>query len=116
MNREISLKEIYYDFDNANLLPESKYTLDKIVMLLSSNPTIKLEFGSHTDSRGTVEYNQQLSDARAKSVVDYLIGSGIGRNRLSWKGYGKSNPVVKHAVTEEEHRLNRRTTFKIIER
>ncbi len=116
LNREISLKEIYYDFDNANLLPESKYTLDKIVMLLSSNPTIKLEFGSHTDSRGTVEYNQQLSDARAKSVVDYLIGSGIGRNRLSWKGYGKSNPVVKHAVTEEEHRLNRRTTFKIIER
>lgn len=49
-------------------------------------------------------------------MVDYLIASGISRNRLSWKGYGKTNPVVKNAVTEEEHRLNRRTTFKIIER
>ena len=114
--REISINEIYYDFDNANLLPQSRFSLDKIILLLSSNPTLKLEFGSHTDTRGSAEYNLQLSNARAKSVVDYLIASGISRNRLSWKGYGKTNPVVKNAVTEEEHRLNRRTTFKIIER
>ncbi len=114
--REISINEIYYDFDNANLLPQSKASLDRIILLLSSNPTLKLEFGSHTDTRGSVEYNMQLSNARAKSVVDYLVASGISRNRLSWKGYGKSNPVVKNAVTEEEHRLNRRTTFRIVER
>lgn len=115
-DREISINEIYYDFDNANLLPQSRVSLDRIILLLSSNPTLKLEFGSHTDTRGSVDYNLQLSNARAKSVVDYLITSGISRYRLTWKGYGKSNPVVKNAVTEEEHRLNRRTTFKIIER
>ena len=97
-------------------LTSARLLLVVVILLLSSNPTLKLEFGSHTDTRGSAEYNLQLSNARAKSVVDYLIASGISRNRLSWKGYGKTNPVVKNAVTEEEHRLNRRTTFKIIER
>lgn len=114
--REISLHEIYYNFDSANLSPESKDALHRIVLLLNSNPTLKLEFGSHTDMRGTDEYNEKLSVDRAKSVVDYLVGAGINRTRLTWKGYGKRYPVVENAITEEEHRLNRRTTFKIVEK
>ena len=113
--REIFLYDIYYNFDSAKLLPESKHALDRIILLLQSNPTLKLEFGSHTDSRGTHEYNDKLSEARAKSVVDYLVNAGINRTRLSWKGYGKRYPLIANPATEGEHRMNRRTSFKIVE-
>ncbi len=113
--REIQLHEIYYNFDSAKLSSASKASLDRIVMLLESNPNLKLEFASHTDSRGTDEYNDELSWQRAKSVVDYLVQTGINKNRLTWKGYGKRYPIVKNAATEGEHRLNRRTTFTITE-
>lgn len=113
--REIVINEIYYNFDSATLTAASKTSLDRIIMLLTSNPSLKLEFGSHTDLRGTDEYNLKLSEERAKSVVTYLVSNGISGARLSWKGYGKSKPIISNAVTEEEHRLNRRTTFKIIE-
>ena len=113
--REIFLYDIYYNFDSAKLLPESKAALDRIILLLQSNPTLKLEFGSHTDSRGTHEYNDKLSEERAKSVVDYLVNAGINRTRLSWKGYGKRHPLIAKPATEGEHRMNRRTSFKIIE-
>ena len=85
-------------------------------MLLESNPNLKLEFGSHTDARGTDEYNDELSWQRAKSVVDYLVQAGIAKNRLTWRGYGKRYPIIKNAVTEGEHRLNRRTTFIITDK
>ena len=114
--REIQLHDIYYNFDSAKLSPDSKASLDRIVMLMESNPTLKLEFGSHTDARGTVEYNDELSWQRAKSVVDYLVEAGIAKNRLTWKGYGKRYPIIKNAVTEGEHRLNRRTTFIITDK
>jgi outer membrane protein OmpA-like peptidoglycan-associated protein len=113
--REIFLYDIYYNFDSAKLLPDSKTALDRIILLLQSNPTLKLEFGSHTDSRGTHEYNDKLSEQRAKSVVDYLVNAGIDSTRLSWKGYGKRHPLIAKPATEGEHRMNRRTSFKIIE-
>jgi len=113
--REIILNEIYYNFDSAILTADSRASLDRIIMLMNSNPTLKLEFGSHTDIRGSYEYNQNLSEERAKSVVAYLIKNGISNSRLTWRGYGKSKPIIENAVTEEEHRLNRRTTFKIVE-
>ena len=113
--REIFLYDIYYNFDSAKLLPDSKAALDRIILLLQSNPTLKLEFGSHTDSRGTHEYNDKLSEERAKSVVNYLVNAGINRTRLSWKGYGKRHPLIAKPVTEGEHRMNRRTSFKIVE-
>ncbi len=114
--REVQLHDIYYNFDSANLSPSSKASLDRIVMLLESNPNLKLEFGSHTDARGTDEYNDELSWQRAKSVVDYLVQAGIAKNRLTWKGHGKRYPIIKNAVTEGEHRLNRRTTFIITDK
>lgn len=110
-HREIQLNDIHYSFDSAKLSPLSKASLNRIVMLMESNPNLKLEFGSHTDSRGTHAYNDELSWQRAKSVVDYLVEAGISKDRLTWKGYGKRYPLIKNPATEGEHRLNRRTTF-----
>lgn len=86
------VENIFYDFDKASLRPESKAALDEMVTMLRDNPNVTIEMGSHTDRVGTEEYNMALSDRRAKSVVDYLIGAGIPADRLSWKGYGKSVP------------------------
>ena len=86
------VENIFYDFDRATLRPESKEALDELAQMLKDNPNVTLEMGSHTDRVGTEEYNIDLSDRRAKSVVDYLVEAGIPIERLSWKGYGKSVP------------------------
>lgn len=86
------VENIFYDFDKATLRPESKEALDEMAVMLRDNPNVTVEMGSHTDRVGTAEYNDALSDRRAKSVVDYLVGAGIAPERLTWKGYGKSVP------------------------
>ena len=86
--------------------------------LLTDNPQYKIEFGSHTDCRGDEKYNQRLSEARAKSVFKYCTLRDIDAKRLTYKGYGESQPKVScdcPSCTEEQHQLNRRTEFKIIE-
>jgi outer membrane protein OmpA-like peptidoglycan-associated protein len=92
--------------------------LDSILIFFKENPDLKIEIGSHTDSRGSDEYNNKLSQARAQSVVDYLIGKGIPEDRLLAHGYGKTmlvnNCVTGAPCSEEEHQKNRRTTFKVI--
>ena len=104
---------IFYDFDKSTLRPESISELDRMVLLMSQNPTIKIELSSHTDNVGSNEYNITLSQARAQSVVDYLISKGISKDRLVAKGYGKSIPIATND-TEEGRQLNRRTEFKIL--
>jgi outer membrane protein OmpA-like peptidoglycan-associated protein len=115
--KEIVIPNIYYDYDKATLRPESKTVLDSLVVFFKVNNAINVEIGSHTDSRGSDEYNQKLSQARAQSVVDYLIEKGIDRLRLIAKGYGESRPVngCTNGVncSEEEHQKNRRTTFRV---
>ena len=86
------MENIFYDFDKATLRPESKEALDEMAQMLRDNPGVTIEMGSHTDRVGTEEYNMDLSDRRAKSVVDYLIEAGIASDRLTWKGYGESVP------------------------
>lgn len=113
-NEEYVIENIYYDFDKATLRPESKLELDKLVKLLKENPNLLVEINSHTDERGTHEYNMKLSQARAESVVNYLIEHGISSDRLIARGYGKTRPVIPHARTEEEHQVNRRTSFRIL--
>ena len=110
----IVLKNIFYETDSYALKPESKYELDKIVAFLQSNPLIHIEIRGHTDNVGTMEYNQTLSENRARSVVDYLIEKGIDSNRLVYKGFGMSQPVDNNE-TEEGRANNRRTELKIIE-
>lgn len=86
------VENIFYDFDKATLRPESKQALDEMAQMLRDKPNVTIEMGSHTDRKGTDEYNVDLSDRRAKSVVDYLTAAGISSDRLTWKGYGESVP------------------------
>ena len=111
---EYLIENIYYDFDKATLKEESKKELDKLAQLLKLNPNLIVQINSYCDERGSDEYNLKLSQARAQAVVDYLISKGISTNRLIAKGWGKANPVVPNATSEEEHQLNRRTTFNIV--
>lgn len=116
--RPVTLNKIFYDLDKANIREEASTDLDKIVRFLVDNPTYKIEIASHTDSRGSDEYNLDLSQKRAQAVVDYLVRKGIDKNRLIAKGYGESKLVNKcsNGITcsEEEHQQNRRTEFTII--
>ena len=96
------VENIFYDYDKATLRPESTEALDELVKLLKDNPNITIEMTSHTDRHGTAEYNIDLSNRRAKSVVDYLIAAGISPDRLKYQGFGKSRPKT---VTKRVNRL-----------
>jgi outer membrane protein OmpA-like peptidoglycan-associated protein len=113
VGKKIVLNNIFYDFDKATLRPESKSELERLIALLNEYPTMKIELGAHTDSRGTNEYNRVLSANRAKSVVDYLIQGGIAPGKLVSKGYGEEQPIATND-TDEGRQLNRRTEFKIL--
>jgi peptidoglycan-associated lipoprotein len=141
IDKPIELPNIFYDFGKWDLRPESMVSLDKLVETLNDNPSVTIELMSHTDSRDTEEYNQDLSQKRAQSVVQYLIEKGKETARLSPKGYGESNPkVVDDAIaaqnsflksgtslseqyintlaSEEQkeiaHQINRRTEFRVM--
>ncbi|NEM96295.1 OmpA family protein [Pontibacter burrus] len=112
--KPIVLENIFYDFDKANIRPDAAIELDKLVEILQDNPNISIELSSHTDARGSDIYNQDLSQRRAESAVEYIISKGIDRSRITAKGYGESRPVVRNAKTEEDHQRNRRTEFKVV--
>jgi len=117
-NREIVLENIYYDYDKWDIRPDAEPTLNRLAEVLRQNPEIRIQLGSHTDCRGNDAYNQNLSQRRAQSAVNYLISKGIDGSRLSAKGYGESQPAALCACsscTEAEHQTNRRTTFKVVE-
>jgi len=141
IDKPIELPNIFYDFNKYDLRPESMVSLDKLVETLNDNPNVTIELMSHTDSRDTEEYNYELSQRRAQSVVQYLIEKGIEPDRLSAKGYGESSPKVVDASvvnqasflktgitlteeyinslpTEEQkeiaHQINRRTEFRVL--
>ncbi len=98
---------ILFDTDSARIRPESLPTLDEVVRLLSGEPSWSLTIEGHTDSTGTPEHNQALSESRARSVRDYLIGKGVAASRLTAVGYGQSKPVADNA-TELGRAQNRR--------
>jgi outer membrane protein OmpA-like peptidoglycan-associated protein/tetratricopeptide (TPR) repeat protein len=115
----VKIENIFYGFDSANLRPESKPGLDSLLQILKDNPAIKIEISSHTDSKGNDKYNQKLSQARAQSVVDYMIGLGIPAERMVAKGYGESKPIAPNTLPNgkdnpDGRQLNRRTEFKVI--
>jgi len=117
-NKEIVLENIYYDFDKWNIRTDAEPSLIKLYSLLNQNPGIKVQLASHTDCRGQENYNQELSQKRAQSAVEYLIEKGIQSDRLTAKGYGESSPAISCSCNdcdEDEHQANRRTTFKILE-
>ena len=133
VEKAIVLENIYYDFNKSDIRADAAVELDKLVLLLKDNIEIDIELGSHTDSRSSVEYNQDLSQRRAQSAVDYIISKGIDADRLVAKGYGESTPfifsrngkeitltdeVINSVEGEEErerlHQMNRRTEFKVL--
>ncbi|MES2514218.1 MAG: OmpA family protein [Bacteroidota bacterium] len=113
VGQSIILKNIFFDFDKATIRSESANELDRLIKLLTENPTLKIELGSHTDSKGSDDYNQKLSQSRSQSVVTYLIGKGISADRLVAKGYGETVPVATND-TDAGRQENRRTEFKIL--
>ena len=136
----VLIDNIFYAFDKATLLPESKNALDSLILMLNENPNITIELSAHTDYRGAEAYNKKLSQKRAESVVKYLINHGIAADRLTAVGYGEEKPkTIRRKVAErypwlkendvltEEfilklkpeqqetaNALNRRTEFKVL--
>jgi outer membrane protein OmpA-like peptidoglycan-associated protein/tetratricopeptide (TPR) repeat protein len=121
LSREpIVVKNIYYPFDQSYLTEQSKTVIDTTILpILLNNPAIIIELSSHTDWLGSDKYNKRLSQSRAESVVQYLIGKGIESKRLVAKGYGEDVPLVPNAFPDgrdnpDGRAKNRRTEFKII--
>ena len=106
------LENIFFDFDKNDLLTSSITELNKLYEMLTKNPDIKIEIGGHTDNDGKDEYNLELSENRAKSVVGWLVNKGIDANRLSYKGYGEKYPIVENSSAENKAK-NRRTEVTI---
>lgn len=120
LNKPVVLPNIYFDLDKSAIRPDAAAELAKLVKLMQDNPTWKVEISSHTDSRASNSYNMKLSQRRAEAVVAYLISKGVDRQRLTSKGYGESQLVNRCAdnvpCPEEEHQVNRRTTFTILDK
>ena len=103
----VLVRNVFFEFDKADITPESSTALDRLVNMLNDNPTITIELSAHTDSRGSDTYNKRLSQKRAESVVKYLSSKGIEEERLIPVGYGESLPkVVNRKLTEEYKFLN----------
>jgi outer membrane protein OmpA-like peptidoglycan-associated protein len=115
---DVVLNAIYFDFNKSNVTKEAAFELDKLVEAMKANPTMVIMAKSHTDNRGSDKYNMTLSNARAKSTVQYVISKGIAKERISGQGYGESEPKVdcKENCTEEQHAQNRRSEFLIVKK
>jgi outer membrane protein OmpA-like peptidoglycan-associated protein/Tol biopolymer transport system component len=122
-NIPTTLANVFFDLNKTVLRPESFIELNKLRDLLNQNPTMKIEIGGHTDTRGDAKDNQILSEGRAKSVVAYLVQQGIAADRLTSKGYGETMPVITDEQIaamktpeeqEKAHQKNRRTEYKFI--
>lgn len=114
----IKIDNIYYDLDKSNIRSDASAELNKLVELMNKYPKMKIEFGSHTDSRSSAKYNKTLSTKRAKAAVTYIVNQGVSSKRIIAAGYGESKLVNKCKdgvnCTEEEHQQNRRTEIKIL--
>lgn len=110
----IVLQGVTFEFDKARLTPNAKVILDGVASALEGRPDIKVEIGGHTDAKGSDAYNLKLSDRRAASVVQYLVGKGIAPARMTSHGYGEAIPVADNA-TDEGRELNRRVELKVTE-
>ncbi len=114
----LELKPIFFDLNKSNIRPNAAIELAKILDVMEQNPNIKVDIRSHTDSRNSKDYNEKLSDRRAKSTMAWLVKNGIDKKRLTSKGYGESQLLNKCSdgvkCTESEHQVNRRSEFIIM--
>ena len=113
IDKPIVLQNIYYDFDEYYIRPDALPELRRLIKILNDNPNIMIQMGSHTDTNGTDPYNKTLSENRAKAVVKYLADNGISPSRLSWFGFGESEPLIYPETNDQDEQANRRTEFRI---
>lgn len=122
-DKPVLLENVFFDLSKATLRPESFVELNKLVSFLNENSSLKIEIGGHTDTRGDEKENQKLSQDRALAVYNYLVENGIEKERLTYKGYGESMPVISDEQIaklstdkekEKAHQANRRTEYKVI--
>lgn len=120
---QIVLRNIFFDLDKYTLKPESKAELDRLYSLMKENPKLEIELSGHTDTQGSAVYNQQLSENRAKAVVEYLVEMGIDRKRFQYKGWGEEKPIIpdtsiakmaSQAEKDAAHANNRRTEIRVL--
>ena len=119
INEPIRLNNIYYDYDDDKILLDAEQDLNVILELMNEYPDMVIELSSHTDARGLTKYNEDLSQRRANSAKSWLLSRGVTDERITAVGYGESQ-ILNQCVngvkcSDEEHRFNRRTEFKIIE-
>ena len=119
----LPLANVFFDLNKSTLRKESFVELNKLFEFLDENKLTKIEIGGHTDTRGNAKDNQILSENRARSVYEYILEKGIDKSRLSYKGYGQTQPkisdseIAKMASDKEKeaaHQTNRRTEYKIV--
>jgi OOP family OmpA-OmpF porin len=108
------LEGVNFEFDKADLLPSAYPVLDKDIKILANDPKLNVSIEGHCDIRGTDEYNQRLSERRAKAVFNYFASKGISKKRMRAVGFGRSRPLVPN-TSEENMAKNRRVEVKVIE-
>jgi outer membrane protein OmpA-like peptidoglycan-associated protein len=113
VGEKVVLRNIFFETDKYELLPDSKAELGKLISFLLKNNNLRIEIGGHTDKEGSEAHNLTLSQNRAKAVYDYLVSKGITAEKLSYKGYGETMPISGND-TPEARASNRRTEFKVI--
>ncbi len=111
----VRLKNIYFDFDKTTLKAESYVELNKVVDFLKLNESVEIEIEGHTDNKGSDVYNENLSQGRSQSVVDYLVQQGIESTRLTARGFGESKPIDTND-TDEGRGNNRRVEFTVLKK
>lgn len=107
------LSSALFAFDKFDISPKAQTILNDVATWLKKNPQMKCELSGHTDGKGSVAYNQKLSEQRAQAVYDYLVKAGVSSDNLTWKGYGKSEPIATND-TAEGRQLNRRVELRLI--
>jgi len=109
----VTLNEVYFEFNKSNITREGAFELDKLVQVLNKYPEMKIFIKSHTDNRGTEDYNLELSGRRANATVQYLLSKGIAKTRVGGKGFGKTEPKINCGdnCTDGQHAQNRRSEF-----
>jgi outer membrane protein OmpA-like peptidoglycan-associated protein len=115
----LAFEDVHFDFDKSTLKPEAQTILKRNIQILKDNPKAQVRIAGYTSAAGTEEYNQKLSERRARAVQEYLVNEGIiTPDRLSTIGYGETNPAVYEAAPKEIYskaaKANMRVLFEIV--